>query len=104
LVFDDPNPSRAKRQRIVTWFLWVVSGSLVCLAIFASVKAGCGATVGRDTALLAAAMVTGLATAVALLRPMRAWQALVLSLAVAVAVGGGLVVLGELVWVHDCAN
>jgi hypothetical protein len=104
LVSDDPNLSQANGQRIVKWSLWAISASLLCLAILASAKAGCGATDGRDTAVLGAAMVTGLATAVTLWRPLRAWQALVLSLAMTVAVGGGLVVLGVLVWVHNCAN
>jgi hypothetical protein len=49
-------------------------------------------------------MVTGLATAFTLWRPLRAWQALALSAATTVTVGGGLVVLRVLVWVHDCAN
>jgi hypothetical protein len=63
LVSDDPNLSQANSQRIVKWSLWPISASLLYLAIFASAKAGCGATDGRDTAVLGAAMVTGLATA-----------------------------------------
>jgi hypothetical protein len=104
VVSDRSNLSQASRQRIVKWSLWPISGSLLCLAIIASSKAGCGATDGRDTAVLGAAIVTGLATAFTLWRPLRAWQALGLSLAATVTVGGGLVVLGVLFWVHDCAN
>ncbi len=101
---DDPNQSQTNGQRIVKWSLWPISASLLCLAILASAKAGCGATDGRDGAVLGAAMVTGLATAFTLWRPLRAWQALALSLVATVTVGGGLVVLGVLFWVHDCAN
>jgi hypothetical protein len=104
LVSDDPNLSHANSQHIVKWSLWLISASLLCLAILASARAGCGATDGRDAAVFGAAMVTGLATAFTLWRPLRAWQALALSAAATVTVGGGLVVLGVLVWVHDCAN
>lgn len=104
LVSDDPNLSHANSQRIVKWSLWLISASLLCLAILASAKAGCGATDGRDAAVLGAAMVTGLATAFTLWRPLPAWQALSLFVAATLTVGGGLVVLGVLLWVHDCAN
>ena len=104
LVSHDPTSFKANRQRIVEWTLWPVLTTLVCLAIFASARAGCGATDGRDWAVLGAAMVTGLATALTLWRPLRTWQALALSLVATVIVGGGLIVLGLLFWVHDCAN
>jgi hypothetical protein len=104
LVSDDPNPSHVDGQRIAKWLLWPISASLLSLAILASAKAGCGPTDERDTAVLGAAMVTGLATAFTLWRPLRAWRALAASLAATVAVAGGLVVLGVLLWVHDCAN
>lgn len=103
-VSDDSNLSQASRRRIVGWSLWPISAGLLCLALIASSKAGCGAADGRDTAVLGAAIVTGLATAFTLWRPLRGWQALALSLAATLTVGGGLVVVGVLLWVHDCAN
>lgn len=97
----DPTSSNANRQRIVTWTFWPTSVALVCLAIFVSANAGCGTTAGRDGAVIGAAIVTGLATALTLWRPLRTWQALALSLVAIMIVGGGLVVLGLLFWVHD---
>jgi hypothetical protein len=49
-------------------------------------------------------MVTGSATASTLWKPLRAWQALAISLVATVLVGGGLGILGTLFWIHDCAN
>jgi hypothetical protein len=104
LVSDDPNLSKANGQRFVKWSLWPISAILLCVAIFASAKAGCGATGERDLAVLGAAMVTGSATASTLWKPLRAWQALAISLVATVLVGGGLGILGTLFWIHDCAN
>lgn len=104
LVSDDPTLSNANRHRVVKWMLWPISAALVCFAIFTSAKAGCGATDGRDGAVLGAVIVTGFAAAFTFRKPLRAWQALVLPLVATVIVGGGLVLLGVLFWVRDCAN
>ena len=104
LVSDDPTLSNANRQRIFKWMLWSISATLVCLAIVTSAQAGCGATDGRDGAVLGAAMVMGFAMAFTLWKLLRTWQALALSLVATAIVGGGLVLIGVLFWVHDCAN
>jgi hypothetical protein len=104
LVSDVPNVSNANKQRIVKWSLWPISASLVCVAISTLANPGCGATGGRHGEILGAAVVTGLATAFTLWGPLRAWWALALSLVATAIVGGGLIIFGVLVWVHDCAN
>jgi hypothetical protein len=87
LVSDDSNLAHAGRQRIVKWSLWPSSAILFSVAIFASAKAGCGATGGRDLAVFGAAIVTGSATASTLWKALRAWQALAISLVATVIVG-----------------
>jgi ABC-type sugar transport system permease subunit len=104
LVSVDPDQSVTNRRRLVEWALWPVAASLLCFAIFAATRAGCGSTSGRDWAVFGAATFTGLATAVRLWRSLRAWQALAISLALSVAVIGILVFLGLLSWIHQCAN
>ena len=103
-VSDDSDLSQASWQRIVRWSLWLITASLVCLSLIPSSKVGCGSSDGRETAVLCASLVAGLATAFALWTLLRTWQALALALAATVTVGGGLFVLGVLFWVHDCAN